>query len=124
MRFEVLAAMAVKFAVFWDITPCSPLNIHRLLCLLPFLGENQATNNRKKAIGPAYFLQVDSLCLLHQPEDGDNKFHRNVSKIRTARHHVLEDSVLNNEDNGYRASLCACCLYKDSKKVCGSGLIE
>jgi hypothetical protein len=39
LRFEVLTAALMKSSIFWEITPCSPLEVRRFLlhaCLLPY----------------------------------------------------------------------------------------
>jgi hypothetical protein len=29
VRFQILMAMSMKMAIFWDIVPCSPVDINR-----------------------------------------------------------------------------------------------
>jgi hypothetical protein len=42
---EVLTAVTIKFTVFWDVTPCSLVNVYRRNVLPPFSGSKSKPRN-------------------------------------------------------------------------------
>jgi hypothetical protein len=73
--FEVLTAVVMKSSMFWDITPCNPLEINRRFggTFLHLQGRrmSQARNY------PSGFTQISCL-LFSDLEDGDDIFPRIV----------------------------------------------
>jgi hypothetical protein len=79
--FEVLTAVVVKFSIFWDITPCSPLKVDRRFggtYRLHLQGRriSRARNQRESR-------RQAERCVFFDPEDGDDMFHRNVGRPLT-----------------------------------------
>jgi hypothetical protein len=95
VRSEILTETVMKSSIFWDITPCSPLNVNRRFggtCRFRLLGrrESQARISVKSGGKQHYFHAGFLLGLFLEPEDGRNMFLRNVSSLkRTIRRYGL-----------------------------------
>jgi hypothetical protein len=118
VKFEVFTAVTLKFTVFWDVTPCNPVEIHPCFCLYPvFRGEKQAVNRRRKAIGSDCFLQVDCLvCCTTLRMEAVSSAETSVNS-RTTHRHIPQDSILHSQHKENLTSSCAFSSYKDRTKV-------
>jgi hypothetical protein len=68
-EFEILAAVTMDSTVFWDVTPCNPLEIHRR-----FVGSKDKPS--RELAGSALLASCFWLDLLFYPEDGRSTFLR------------------------------------------------
>jgi hypothetical protein len=80
--FEVLTAVVMKSTIFWDITPCSPLSIHRRFggtYRFHLQGRKNKFSNKPawKQVASSFHAGL-LLNLFFDPEDGGNMFLRNV----------------------------------------------
>jgi hypothetical protein len=88
VRFEVHTDLSIKINIFWDMTPCNPVEIYQRFgetyCLhLHGWRENQA--NRCWSCMNCPWRKDEEVCNLFvvscfDPEDGSSKFLRNVGK--------------------------------------------
>jgi hypothetical protein len=73
LRFEVLTTMVMKNTIFWDITPCSPLEVNRRF------GETYRLHLQGRKISQ----RETSLKAGGKLEDGDEMFLRNGGWLST-----------------------------------------
>jgi hypothetical protein len=83
-KCELRTLWGMKSNIFWDITPCSPLNVNRRFggtyhLHLPGRRINRARNQCESRWQTWLCFHPDFLlCLLFDPEDGGDMFLRNV----------------------------------------------
>jgi hypothetical protein len=59
IRFEVLTAVVMKSSIFWDITPCSPLNVNNCFggtCRLNLQGRRKSQVKYQREAGGKLIL--------------------------------------------------------------------
>jgi hypothetical protein len=71
VRFQVLTAASMKFRVFWDVAPCSHVEVVRRFC-------------------GAYYLHHQSALMMEAVSTSETSVNFNV----TTRHYIPEDSKL------------------------------
>jgi hypothetical protein len=88
--FVVLTAVIMKSAIFWDITPCSPLKVNRRFrgtCRLHLQGRN-------RAVLAICFHAGFLLGLFFGSEDKSDTFLRNFEFERSTRRYIPAYSTL------------------------------
>jgi hypothetical protein len=88
--FEVLTAVVMKSTIFWDTTPCSPLNVNRRFggtYRLHLQGRKiSSARNQRESRWQAELLSLPPAFLLiifFHPEDGGDMLLRNVGWLST-----------------------------------------
>jgi hypothetical protein len=72
MKLNILTSVTMKSTIFWDVTPCSLVEIYRRFLLVSWLRD-----------------------LLFEPENWNSNFLPSFSKLLTRlRRQILEDSTL------------------------------
>jgi hypothetical protein len=95
--FEVLTAVAMKSIIFWDITPCSPLKVNRLLggsYRLHLQGRriSRARNQRESCSSPAFTpvsflaysstLKMEAICSSETSVDFKPEVHKIPTRVQ------------------------------------------
>jgi hypothetical protein len=97
-----LKILCKSSAIFWDVTPCSPLSINRRFggtCRLYLQGQKISWARNQRESSSFYFFDL---------EDAGNMFLRNVCDTqRTTRRYIPEDSTLHN----HRCENLKPCMY-------------
>jgi hypothetical protein len=80
--------VTVESTVIWDVTPGSLLKVSPC-----FMGTYSFHLQDRKTVVSTRFL-AGCLAILFDPDDGGNKFLRNVTELLSSRHHIPEYKAL------------------------------